>query len=138
MRWVIEGKLTRGRRPDYTGEQPIQVPQGAVDAWISQAHELGIRSIICLLAQEQLSLYESLPTDLISYYRDKGFAVAQVPARDHQKPPLTDTQLEAVWQAYQELPKPVLVHCSAGIDRTGRAIDHIVGKLQGPLEHRGG
>jgi hypothetical protein len=63
MHWVIERKLARGRRPGYTGEEAVQVPQGAVDAWLSQARELGIRSIICLLAQEQLSLYESLPTD---------------------------------------------------------------------------
>jgi len=131
MRWVIEGQLARGTRPGYTGERAAQVPQDVVDAWLSQARELGVRSIICLLAEDQLSLYDSLPTDLISYYREKGFAVAHIPARDHQRPPLTKSHVDAIWQAYQRLPTPVLVHCSAGIDRTARAIEHITGKLGG-------
>jgi len=129
MDWVIPGLLARGCRPGYTGERAVQVSQDAVDAWLSQARELGIRSIICLLADDQLTLYAALPTDLISYYRENGSAVEHIPARDHQHPPLTDHQLAAVWEAYQRLPKPVLVHCSAGIDRTGRAIEHIIHRL---------
>jgi cytidine deaminase len=112
------------------GEGADPVSQDAVNKWLFQARELGIRSIICLLADDQLKLYSSLGTDLISYYREKGFEVAHVPAPDHLQPPLTESQLDDVWQAYQQLPKPVLVHCSAGIDRTGRAIEHITGKLE--------
>ena len=39
---------------------------------------------------------------------------------------VTDDALQKVWMAYQELPKPVLIHCSAGRDRTGKAVDYLL------------
>ena len=40
-------------------------------------------------------------------------------------PPLDADALERIAQAYATLPKPALVHCSAGVDRTGRALEYL-------------
>jgi protein tyrosine phosphatase (PTP) superfamily phosphohydrolase (DUF442 family) len=123
--WVIPQMLARSSRPGYSGDKGRLVSSAEVDAWLAEVRTLGIKSIVCLLAEDQLPLYSQLPTGLVSYYQNAGFTATHIPAQDHRQPPLTKEQLQKVWEAYQELPKPVLVHCSAGIDRTGRAVEHI-------------
>jgi protein tyrosine phosphatase (PTP) superfamily phosphohydrolase (DUF442 family) len=125
IRYAIQDRLAGSSRPGYSpgGDRPV--PKCVVDAWIADAKARGIRSIICLLADEHLKLYADLGVNLPSYYSQHGFEVAHVPVRDHQRPPLDANALERIAQAYVALPKPVLVHCSAGIDRTGRALEYL-------------
>jgi protein-tyrosine phosphatase len=121
---VIPDQLYRSSRPGYSGGGKIPVGMGEVQSWIESAQSHGIVSIVCLLAEEHLCLYPD--GDLLGIYRAAGFEVRHIPATDHRKPPLIGDQLAAVLQAYRELPKPALIHCSAGIDRTGAAVAHIL------------
>lgn len=131
MHWVIPLQLARSSRPGYGGEVPSEVPKHAVDEWLEALKVEGVKSVICLLSDDQLPLYSSLPKGLLDYYRAAGFEVAWIPVRDHLRPPLSEADLGRVWEAYLRLPKPILVHCSAGLDRTGSAVGHIHTMLAG-------
>ncbi|MFB0563930.1 MAG: tyrosine-protein phosphatase, partial [Candidatus Lokiarchaeia archaeon] len=118
-----------GHRPGYSSIEK-KVPQDEVDEWIKQVKDLGVKSIICLLGEDQLPLYNELPNELPDYYRQHGFQVKHIPTIDYQPTKLPEEKRQKVWEAYQKLPKPVLVHCSAGIDRTGVAITYTKKQLK--------
>ena len=125
MKWVISGVLARAQRPGYRGELRHRVPKSDVDKWLEDAKDGGIKSIICLLATDELRSYQVEP-DLISLYREAGFFVEHIPVEDYQSPPMSPDQLKLVLRAFQCLPRPILIHCSAGFGRSRMAIESII------------
>jgi len=126
IEWVIPGRLARSARPGYRGEGGGLVAASEVEGWLAEVKSLGILSILCLLDKDQLDFYRDLPGGLLQAYRRAGMAVGHVPVKDHQTPPIPADRLEDVARLFAALPKPLLVHCSAGSDRTGAAIAHLL------------
>ena len=129
VREEVHGRLFSSSRPGYDHGRNASVAAKAVEDWIGAAKSQGVKSIVCLLNEQHLKLYGALPGGLLQAYRDAGFEVGHVPVVDHQRPPLSAEELAVVERKFEELPKPVLVHCSAGIDRTGAAVRHLKNRM---------
>src|SRR3990172_410169 len=112
IEWVIPGRLARSSRPGFGGANPAEV-----EAWLDEARAQGIRSVLCLLDERQLGYYRRVQGGLLETYRRAGMAVSSVPVTHLQTPPIPPADLPRVWRAFRELPPPLLIHCSAGIDR---------------------
>lgn len=135
--WVIPGTLACAHRPlrhhPQFGGSRRDLPREAAPAvfdWIRRIKSYGIRGIISLMHPKELRHYEYLDlgaANLIELYRREGFYVKHLPWDDpaHRSsfgPTLFADELERVrveaLRAFDDLPKPVLLHCSAGIDRS--------------------
>ena len=123
--WVIDGVLARACRPGYHSESG-PTPEIVAER-IQRTKAVGIRSIICLLDNEKLQVeYLSRGIDLLEAYRIAGFELYHCPVDDYQEPPVPRGDLDKIIGIYRSLPEPVLVHCSAGVDRTQSVINSIL------------
>jgi protein-tyrosine phosphatase len=130
--WVIKGRLARAARPGrFDG-----VSERSVRGWIEAVKAMGVNSIICLLSDDELRKYYSAEgISLLEVYSGAGFRVSQVPVPDYQEPTMTLAQLDAVVDAVEKLPEPVLVHCSAGASRTGEAVEVLENVMRAPKQN---
>jgi len=122
--WVLPELLAKSPRPGYPGREGIS--KEVVDEWIENVRAMGVRSVICFLSDHQLAFYSDLPSGLIQYYRDADLEVAHIPEDDYKSPPLSEEGVRESVAVFERLVKPVLVHCSAGLARTGMAVDAIL------------
>ena len=67
--------------------------------------------------------YVEIDGDLIGFYERNGFKVFHINVIDFQNPVLSIYEESQVKQAFESLPKPILIHCGAGEDRTGAAVE---------------
>ena len=122
---VIPKILFRSSRPGYPDNN---VTRKTVDDWIKEAKENNVRTILCMLA-DKLSYYEKLGEGgLLKRYSDENFTVIHRPIKDHLSPPVPKEILERISSDFLTAELPMLVHCSAGIDRTGAVIDYLTEK----------
>lgn len=144
MTWVIDGKLACAARPlryhHVYGGSGKTLPEDArpeLDRWTKCVKEQGIVSIICSVSQKELDHYRHLfpeGGDLVDYYKSEGFNVYHLPWSDPAHSGYANFEEEVkekrpiLLQVYDSLPKPVLVHCSAAIDRSPPVVAYVVFK----------
>ena len=140
--WVIADELACSHRPLryhrlFGGSARNLSTEAApyVRAWSEMIAAYGIKSIICLMGPTEVRFYRDLDlgtADLISFYKSR-FNVRHLPWEDpaHSKTPPAlierkkrETRQSAL-EAFNELPKPVLLHCSAGIQRSAPVAAYI-------------
>jgi protein tyrosine/serine phosphatase len=98
------GVVEKGRV--YRSGQPL------FDQLSNLRHDYGVKSILILHA----SMQDSIAQELLEA-RANNLMALQVPISDHEFP--SDENLVAILKFLKEAPKPVLIHCRAGADRTG-------------------
>jgi len=124
--WATKDILAQSSRPGYPNKTvTAQVLKDTLNKW----KDSGIKSVICLLSDKELSeYYRNINGGLLMYYKTQGFKIIHIPVDDFLSPPIDKSNIEKIIKEYKKLDKPVLIHCGAGEDRTGSAI-HTISEL---------
>lgn len=123
IEWVKAGVFARASRPGWWDEREVAL---VVREYVARVRAMGINSIVCLLSQGELvRYYAAHGVNLFAAYREAGLQLAHVPVTDHADPPLDTADLFRLRLLLSDLPRPWLIHCSAGVDRTGCAVKHL-------------
>lgn len=136
--WVLSMQLACAQRPlrdlpPYAGRTPLPIEaKPLVQAWVHRVVTGGFRSVISLLEEAQLDRYyvrgglNLHPHGLLGYYESQGLQVKNLPCTDYQRPP--KERMAQALDAFHHMPHPILLHCSAGIDRTAPVAEYIFSK----------
>jgi len=141
--WVLSGRLASAQRP--LRHHPLYAGSGAVIPaqaktlvfeWAASIRTGGIASIISFMHHRDRHCYSELDlgaSGINEFYEQQGFKVARIPWEDphHSKADpgtkqkkLEQCRIEAL-KAFDMLPKPVLLQCSSGIDRSAPVAAYI-------------
>lgn len=144
--WIIPSQLACCHRPlrhnRLYGGSARNLDSSATPLvldWARAVRACGIRSIICLMSENELAFYERLDLqamNLLEFYRAQGFEVVSIPWKDPayvriDPAALREKERQVSVQAlssFDALPKPALLHCSAGIDRSSPVAAYIRSK----------
>ena len=134
--WIIPDSLASAQRPlrhhpQYAGSGVVLPSQAAslVVEWAASVRVGGIASIISFMHDRDRRCYGQLElgaADINAFYENQGFKVARIPWEDPhhsradvrtKRKNLERFRAEAL-KAFDALPKPVLLQCSSGVDRS--------------------
>ena len=106
----------------YGAERPVyrrnaDIRREDIQPWIRFMSAHGIRRVLCLLDESQLAYYSSA---LLEVYSESFDEVTWAPIEDYclPSPKVLDSALQALSRA-ESSGQPIVVHCSAGMGRTG-------------------
>ena len=141
--WILPSRLASAQRP--LRHHPLYAGSGAVIPaqatplvfdWAAAMRAGGIASIISFMHDRDRNCYSELDLaagDINEFFERQGFRVARIPwedphhskadARTKQKR-LEQCRVEAI-KAFDVLPKPVLLQCSSGVDRSAPVAAYI-------------
>ncbi len=141
--WVIPSGLACAHRPlrhhpHYGGSgQPIpREAKPLISDWVEQIRLEGIASIISFMHDRDVRCYREIDlggVNLIEFLAHEGFPLCPLPWEDPEhsrtdravkRAKLEQVRKDAL-EAYERLPKPVLLVCSAGIDRSAPVAAYI-------------
>ncbi len=127
------------RHPQYGGSRALLPAEtrDLIERWVELLKVEGINSILSLMHEKYLGCYSAFgfeSGDLISHLCDAGFEVARCPYEDpHHKSSSKEQKLKTLRSvrtqalaSFLALPKPVLIMCSSGIDRSAPVAAFIV------------
>jgi hypothetical protein len=141
--WVIPGALACAHRPlrhhptyGGSGASVSATAKPLLLDWVTQLRLEGVKSIISFMHARDLRCYEEIgfdEADILEFFEAHGFKVVRLPWEDpaHSR---TDSRLKeakreemckAALEAYDSVEKPVVLQCSAGVDRSSPAAAYI-------------